>query len=192
MTNAYYIENTAGGVAVDAPEGFAQWLRQRGKKVSVLLLTHQHFDHVMDAGLIQREFGARVCAFAPFSRALTLADLMEMATGVPLKIEAFEVDEVLEGKTEVEAGAIKWQIAHIPGHSPDSITFYNPEEKLVFGGDVLFMSSIGRTDFPGGDGEGLIRGIHEKLLILPDDTRVLSGHGEATTIGSERDENPYL
>lgn len=192
MTNGYYLETASGGVAVDAPEGFANWLRRRGKTVSVLLLTHQHFDHVMDAALIQREFGARICAFAPFLRSLTLAELMEMASGVPLKVEPFAVDEVLEGKAEVEAGGVKWKIAHIPGHSPDSITFYNPDENLVFGGDVLFKESIGRTDFPGGDGERLIRGIHEKLLVLPDDTRVLPGHGGDTTIGSEREENPYL
>ncbi len=192
MTNAYYIECASGGFAVDAPEGFAEWLREHGKKVSVLLLTHQHFDHVMDAALVQREFGARIGAFAPFARALTLADLMEMATGSPLKIEPFTVDEILEGQDEVQAGGMSWRIAHIPGHSPDSITFYNPAMNLVFGGDVLFDSSVGRTDFPGGDSERLIRGIHEKLLVLPDDTRVLPGHGGETTIGMERNENPYL
>ena len=192
MTNGYYIADGSGGVAVDAPEGFAQWLRQQGKKVTTLLLTHQHFDHVMDAALIQREFGARLCAFAQFSRALTLADLIEMATGVPLHVESFVVDEVLEGREVVEAGGLEWRVAHIPGHSSDSITFYNSEENLVFCGDVLFEGSIGRTDFPDGDGERLIRGIHEKLLILPDETRVLPGHGEATTIGMEREDNPYL
>lgn len=192
MTNGYHLETSAGGVAVDAPEGFVNWLRRGGRSVSVLLLTHQHFDHVMDAALMQREFGARICAFAPFSRALTLADLMEMATGSPLKVEPFVVDEVLKGKTELQAGGVEWQIAHIPGHSPDSITFYNPDENLVFGGDVLFMGSVGRTDFPDGDGDLLIRGIHEELLILPDDTRVLPGHGGETTIGIERDSNPYL
>lgn len=192
MTNGYHMESAHGGVAVDAPEGFAAWLRQGGKKVSLLLLTHQHFDHVMDAALIQREFGARVCAFAPFSRSLTLADLMEMATGVPLKVEPFTVDEILEGKGEVEAAGVTWRISHIPGHSADSITFYNPGTNLVFGGDVLFQGSIGRTDFPGGDGELLIRGIREKLMVLPDNVRVLPGHGDATTIGIEREENPYL
>lgn len=192
MTNGYYIESPTGGVAVDAPEGFADWLRRHGKKVDLLLLTHQHYDHIMDAALIQREFGAHVCAFAAFSRDLTLADLIEMATGVPLKVEPFKVDELLEGKSELDAVGMKWHIAHIPGHSPDSITFYNGAENLLFAGDVLFMGSIGRTDFPGGDGEGLVRGIHEKLLILSDDTRVLPGHGGATTIGREREDNPYL
>ncbi len=192
MTNGYHLETAAGGVAVDAPEGFADWLRRSGKTVSVLLLTHQHFDHVMDAALIQREFGTRVCAFAPYSRSLTLADLMEMATGVPLKVEPFAVDEVLEGKAEVQGGGLRWKIDHIPGHSSDSITFYNADENLLFGGDVLFRGSVGRTDFPGGDGERLICGIHDRLLILPEDTRVLPGHGGETTIGIERDANPYL
>jgi hydroxyacylglutathione hydrolase len=192
MTNGYIIENPGGGVAVDAPEGFADWLGQRGGKVSALLLTHQHFDHVMDAARIQRAFGAPIYAFAPFSRALTLEDLMRMASGVAVNVEKFVVDHVLRGEQAVTVGGTNWQISHIPGHSPDSITFYNKSEKLLLGGDVLFMGSVGRTDFPGGDGELLIRGIQEKLMVLPDDTRVLPGHGEETTIGLERAENPYL
>jgi hydroxyacylglutathione hydrolase len=192
MTNGWLVQTDAGTVAVDAPEGMAAWLRRRGVTVSTLLLTHQHFDHVQDAALIQREHGARVVAFAPFSRELTLEILMEAATGMRVDVTPFQVDELLEGRREVEAAGVNWRLEHIPGHSPDSVTFYCEAEAILFAGDVLFAGSIGRTDFPGGSMEQLVRGVTEKLLPLPDETRVLPGHGPETTIGAEREGNPYL
>ena len=81
---------------------------------------------------------------------------------------------------------------HIPGHSPDSLCFFQPELGIVFGGDVLFLDGVGRTDFPNGSSSQLIAGIKSKLLQLPDATQVLPGHGPATTIGREREENPFL
>jgi glyoxylase-like metal-dependent hydrolase (beta-lactamase superfamily II) len=83
-------------------------------------------------------------------------------------------------------------VSHIPGHSPDSVTFYLRDAGLVFAGDALFAGSVGRCDLPGGDFDTLIRGIKEKLMILPDETRVLSGHGPETTIGREKVTNGYL
>jgi glyoxylase-like metal-dependent hydrolase (beta-lactamase superfamily II) len=117
---------------------------------------------------------------------------MEAATGMRLVVEPFQVDELLEGKSEIEAAGVSWRMEHIPGHSPDSITFYCREEHVLFAGDVLFAGSIGRTDFPGGSMEELVQGIEEKLLPLPDETRVLPGHGPETSIGDERMNNPYL
>jgi hydroxyacylglutathione hydrolase len=192
MTNGWLAQTGAGAVAIDAPEGMAAWLRGRGVTISALLLTHQHFDHVQDAACIQREHGAPILAFAPFSRDLTLEVLMELATGMPLMVEPFRVDELLEGRTQIEAAGVNWRLEHIPGHSPDSVTFHCPEEGILFAGDVLFSGSIGRTDFPGGSMEQLVRGVVEKLLPLPDATRVLPGHGPETTIGAERMDNPYL
>lgn len=191
-TNGWLAETERGVFAVDAPEGMAAWLRSRGAAPAVLLLTHQHFDHVQDAARIQREHGARVCSYAPFSRELTLEILMELATGTPLRVEPFRVDELLAGQAEIQVGGRRWRIEHVPGHSPDSVTFHCAEEGVLFGGDVLFAGSVGRTDFPGGSMDLLVRGIEEKLLSLPPDTRVLPGHGPETTIGAERAGNPYL
>ena len=191
-TNGWLAQAAAGALVVDAPEGMAGWLREQGVSADVLLLTHQHFDHVQDAARIQREHGARVFAFAPFSRELTLETLMETLTGVKIDVEPFQVDELIEGRSEIKAGGWRWRLAHIPGHSTDSVTFHCAEERLLFGGDVLFAGSIGRTDFPGGSMDLLVEGIEEKLLTLPDDTRVLPGHGPETTIGAERAANPYL
>ncbi|HSI65349.1 MAG TPA: MBL fold metallo-hydrolase [Candidatus Saccharimonadia bacterium] len=192
QTNGYLVNTPTDSFLVDAPDGIAAWLRQRGAKVSHLLLTHQHFDHVLDAAAVQREHGAKVWAFAPFSRKLTLEFLMGFVSGSSFEVSEFTVDEVLEGRGEVEIGGLTWKLAHVPGHSADSVTFYCEAEKLLFGGDVLFAGSIGRTDFPGGSEETLLSGIQQHLLTLPDDTKVLPGHMEETTIGEERTGNPYL
>ena len=85
-----------------------------------------------------------------------------------------------------------WRLCHIPGHSEDSVAFHLDEEKIVFGGDTLFQGGIGRTDFPGGSFERLASGIQAHLWPLPDDTRVLPGHGPETTIGREKRENPFM
>ncbi|RBP40541.1 glyoxylase-like metal-dependent hydrolase (beta-lactamase superfamily II) [Roseimicrobium gellanilyticum] len=192
QTNGYLVNTPTDSFLVDAPDGVADWLRRQGVKVSHLLLTHQHFDHVQDAAAVQREHGAKVWAFAPFSRELTLEFLMGFVSGTSFAVAEYAVDEVLEGRDAIEVGGLTWKLAHIPGHSADSVTFYSETEKLVFGGDVLFAGSIGRTDFPGGNLEILLAGIQKHLLVLPDDTRVLPGHMEETTIGEEREGNPYL
>jgi hydroxyacylglutathione hydrolase len=123
---------------------------------------------------------------------LTLEFLMGFVSGTRFEVEAFTVDEVLEGRGEIEVGGVVWKLAHVPGHSLDSVTFYCADEKLLMGGDVLFAGSIGRTDFPGGSLKTLLQGIQTHLLALPDGTRVLPGHGPETTIGEERESNPYL
>jgi glyoxylase-like metal-dependent hydrolase (beta-lactamase superfamily II) len=84
------------------------------------------------------------------------------------------------------------ELFHVPGHSPDSLCFYLPDQKILFGGDVLFLDGVGRTDFPGGSFEQLESGIENKLWPLPDDTKVFPGHGPATTIGRERLHNPFV
>lgn len=193
QTNGWLLETDSAAVVFDAPEGMADWLASRDPvRASALVLTHQHFDHVLDAARIRAAYGCPVFAFAPFSRDLTLERLWGAVTGSSLAVEAFEVDEVLEGRDAVTIGGLDWQVLHIPGHSPDSICLHQAALRIVFGGDVLFLDGIGRTDFPGGSTEMLLSGIEARLLNLPDDTRVFPGHGDATTIGRERLENPFL
>jgi hydroxyacylglutathione hydrolase len=192
-TNGYLVRGAAGSFLVDAPEGFATWLKKSGvESVDALLLTHQHFDHCQDAAKIQQELGARVYAFADFSRELTLEFLMGFASGTRFEVAAFKVDEILEGREEVEVMGMTWKLAHVPGHSLDSVTFYQEELGLLFGGDVLFEGGVGRTDFPHGSSRLLLEGIKTKVLTLPDETRVLPGHGGETTVGDERVGNPFL
>lgn len=192
-TNGYLVETPESAFIVDAPEGMAKWVQAQGKtNVPTLLLTHLHFDHVQDAAALRRELGCRIFAFAGFSRELTLEFLMGFVTGTRFEVEEFTVDVCLEGAAEVTAGGLNWRLAHVPGHSADSVIFYQPDEGVVFGGDVLMAGGVGRCDFPGGSESRLLAGIREHLLSLPDDTEVWPGHGPVTTIGVERETNPFL
>jgi hydroxyacylglutathione hydrolase len=191
-TNGYLLQTQNGALVVDAPERMCEWLERQNVKVGALLLTHQHFDHVMDAAAIKEAFGCPIYAFAPFSRDLTLESLFGIATGMPVMVREFGVDEILSGKESITVCGLDWHLLHVPGHSPDSVCFYHEPSALLFGGDVLFLDGVGRTDFPGGSMEQLISGIQGKLLPLPDETRVYPGHGDDTTIGRERMENPFL
>ena len=98
----------------------------------------------------------------------------------------------IEDNAIIELDNIKLKVLLAPGHSPGSLCFYNEEQKFVIGGDVLFFGSIGRSDLPGGNHKQLIQSILEKLMVLPDDVKVHSGHGRVTTIGFERNNNPFL
>ncbi|MDB6074809.1 MAG: gloB [Verrucomicrobiaceae bacterium] len=191
-TNGWVFEVAGGVLLVDAPEGVADWLEQRQLRPTALLLTHQHFDHVMDAAAVKARFGCPIYAFAEYSKGLTLENLFGAATGTSLSVPAFEVDQVLGTAEQLEIAGVTFEVKHVPGHSPDSICFYLPHEGLLFGGDVLFSGSIGRTDFPGGSSRQLLEGIGTKILTLPDNTRVFPGHGPETSIGEERSDNPYL
>lgn len=191
-TNGWVLETEAGTLVIDGPEGMSEWLEQKQIKPVALLLTHQHFDHVLDAARIKREHGCPIYAFADYSKDLTLETLLPAAASMGFAVEPYQVDEVLEGQKSVEIAGIPWRLFHVPGHSPDSLCYYSEADGLLFGGDVLFAGSVGRTDFPGGSGELLIAGIARKLFTLPDQVRVFPGHGPETTIGIEKEENPYL
>lgn len=192
QTNGYLVKLPGGTLLVDAPEGVAAWLKRRGVKVDVLLLTHQHFDHVLGVAEVVADHGCRVFAWAPLSKDLTLETLFGAVTGMGYAVAEFTVDEVLEGRPEIEVCGEKVPLFHVPGHSPDSVCFYLPERGLLFGGDVLFLDGVGRTDFPGGSFQQLAAGIEKNLWPLPDATVIYPGHGDDTTIGRERAENPFL
>ena len=188
QTNGYLVETPEGNFLVDAPAGIAEWVEGRGVRVDALYLTHQHYDHVEDVAAL-RAMGVKVFAWADYSKELTL-EAFGSGWGLPA-VEPYKVDElVAEGEREMFG--TKAKVAHVPGHSADSITFYIPEAGVVFAGDALFAGSVGRCDLPGGSFELLLAGIERELLSLPDDTRVFSGHGGKTTIGREKATNGYL
>lgn len=190
QTNGYLLETPEGGhVLIDAPMGISQWLTERGIRPQALLLTHQHYDHVEDAAAVA-EMGARIYAWSGYSQDLTLESMVRN-WGMPIRVAAFSVDEILTGKTTLEIGGLSFALAHVPGHSPDSVTFLLADRGELYGGDTLFAGSVGRADLPGGNMGQLIDGIRGKLFTLPPETRVFPGHGPATTIGAERAGNPY-
>jgi glyoxylase-like metal-dependent hydrolase (beta-lactamase superfamily II) len=189
-TNGYFLPTAEGGILIDAPEGVTAWLSAKGLRASHLLLTHQHFDHVMDAAAAQ-SLGATIHAFAHYDAQLTLENVTR-SWGMP-DVVAFSVDQLLDPTQPLQIENLTFSLAHVPGHSPDSITFYLAEKATLFSGDTLFQQSIGRTDIPGhGDHRLLLQGIRSKLLSLPAETAVYPGHGGSTTIGREIRSNPYL
>lgn len=190
QTNGWLLETANGNLLVDAPEGVAAWLQEKGVRIDALLLTHQHYDHVLDVAALQT-LGVPVFAYAPYSKDLTLENPAR-EWGMPIQVVPFKVDTLVVPGEPLNVCALEFSVAHVPGHAADSITFYLADHGIVFAGDALFQGSIGRTDLPGGDTETLLDGIRKHLLTLDGPTRVLPGHGPETTIEAEARHNPFL
>lgn len=190
-TNSYFIPTANGGILIDAAEGVCDWLQSRGAKVSTLLITHGHFDHVPDAAKVKRTFGCRVGYHRDGAAMLTEPGFFRKL-GFPWDVEPIVADFIIDETPSLTLDGIEFQVAHVPGHCPGSLCFLMKQERRLFVGDVLFAGGIGRWDLPGGDRRLLISGILDKLLPLGDDVRVEPGHGPGTTIGRERATNPFL
>jgi glyoxylase-like metal-dependent hydrolase (beta-lactamase superfamily II) len=190
QTNGYLVETPGGNFLIDAPEGIAERLAEKNVSVSDVLLTHQHYDHVLDAAALQGG-GARLHAFAPYSQELTL-EAAARAWGMPISVEPYRIDVLFETNLPLRIAGLEILLAHVPGHAVDSVIFNLPHQGVVFSGDTLFAGSIGRTDLPGGNTRQLLDGISRHLLVLPGETKVLSGHGPATTISREIAQNPFI
>jgi glyoxylase-like metal-dependent hydrolase (beta-lactamase superfamily II) len=190
QTNGYLVRTDAGTFLVDAPEGIADWLAGNHISVSDVLLTHQHYDHVMDAAALQAG-GARLHAYAAYSQELTL-EAAARAWGMPISVQPYRIDSLLDMDQALRIAGLEISLAHVPGHAADSVIFHLPDHGVVFSGDTLFAGSIGRTDLPGGSSSQLLAGINRHLLGLPPETRVLSGHGPTTSIAREIAGNPFI
>lgn len=156
-----------------------------------LINTHCHFDHIM--GITH----CRIKYHIPFETHANEALLVEQAEehgdlfGIPMEpVDA--PDAFFQEGDQITFGNSYFEVIETPGHSPGGVVFYNPEQKILIAGDVLFYGSIGRTDLPGGSYTQLTGNIKTKLLVLPEDTRVYCGHGPETTIGFEKANNPFL
>jgi glyoxylase-like metal-dependent hydrolase (beta-lactamase superfamily II) len=159
--------------------------------VKQILITHAHIDHIAGAARLKAVTGAPIL-YNQFD--LPLIKMMDIQAGW-LGVATPEVrppDDTLEDGRVIAISGITGNILHTPGHTQGSVCLHLPEKNLVLAGDTLFAGSVGRTDLPSGDGRTLIRSIHEKLLTLPDSTVVVPGHGPNTTIGAERESNPFL
>ena len=156
-----------------------------------LLNTHCHVDHIPGNPLIANTYNIGL-EIHPLEEQV-LRDAPNFAEMFQIEMDAMPpVSGFLHEGDEVRFGHTTLQVLFTPGHSPGSISFYNPTDKYVISGDVLFYQSVGRYDLPGADGETLFHSITQKLMTLPDETRVYSGHGRDTSIGLERKQNPFL
>ncbi|MGE9269507.1 MAG: MBL fold metallo-hydrolase [Verrucomicrobiales bacterium] len=191
LTNSYLFPCEDGGhLMIDAPADSAAWLDELDVVPKALVLTHQHFDHVLDAAAIAAK-GVPIYAWRAFDRRLLLEDVVR-EWGMPFEVASFSVDKVLAGLDILQLGATTLSLAHLPGHSPDSLVIHHAERGVVFAGDTLFAGSTGRADLPGGDFNLLSRGIREKLYTLDPSTRVFPGHGPETQVGVEAASNPIV
>jgi len=198
QTNAYLLTAPERGEAVliDAPgdvwSEIAPLLKKDGCQLTELWLTHGHWDHTQGAAEVVRATGAKVRAHAADREMIEAPEMMERFMGMRLNLEPVKVDYwIAQGdRLTVLGGAV--EVRHVPGHCPGNVLFYFAGPKNAFVGDALFNGSVGRTDLPGGSFEELERSIRGQIYTLPDDTRVYPGHGPATTVGREKEGNPYV
>jgi hydroxyacylglutathione hydrolase len=162
-------------------------------EIKLILATHAHFDHILASKELKELTGAPFWIHEDCVPMLESLPMQGKMFGLGQFPEAAKIDRLLTSETEtLELGAIKLETLFTPGHAPGHLSFYMREQNIVFSGDTLFFSSIGRTDLPGGDHQLLLKSIREKLLTLSDEVRVLPGHMQETTIGIERENNPFL
>ena len=165
---------------------------KEGVVLEKLLLTHGHLDHVGGAQALAKQLNIPI--IGPHKEDLfwlqALPQQAEMFGFPPA--QALQPDQWLEDGMTLQLGEQKLKVIHCPGHTPGHVIFYHPQDKLAFVGDVIFQGSIGRTDFPKGDHGTLIKSITEKLLPLGDEVTFIPGHGPCSTLGHEKQFNPFL
>ncbi len=190
-TNCYALEAPDGWILFDAPDGACTWLAEQKIEPRLLLLTHGHIDHILDAAKIARRFQCPI-GIHPESAPMLSEENFFRDFGFELEVEPATPDLLITANPARDFLGMPFEILEVPGHCPGSLCFLSRENDLLLGGDVLFAGGVGRWDLPGGDGELLFAGIREKLYSLGDSITVLPGHGPATTIGAERRSNPFV
>ena len=175
----------------DEADRLLEAVRELGVQVEAILLTHTHFDHVGAVAPLAEATGAPV--WCPSLERQVLANINDFVPWPGFgPFESYEADHLVSGGERLELAGLEIDVLFTPGHSPGHVTYSVPAEQIVFSGDVLFQQSIGRTDLPGGDYETLLRSIATLLDTLPGETTVAPGHMGPTTLGRERQSNPFL
>ncbi len=175
----------------DEVERIVSELEKRALKVISIVITHAHIDHVAGAHKLRALTGAPVYMNARDRELLDALDWQARWLGVETPPRT-EVDLEARDGTVLQLGKADFQVMETPGHTQGSISLLIPQEKKLIAGDTLFRGSIGRTDLPGGDSHQILSSIQTRLLKLPEETVVIPGHGPATTIGLEKETNPFL
>jgi hydroxyacylglutathione hydrolase len=194
--NAYlaWKPGSASAVAIDPggdADAMADALAAEGLWLEAILLTHAHIDHIVGVAGLVRRTGAAIYLHPADRLFYDHASVQAAQFGMRVD-ELPPVDHTLEHGQVLELAGLTFQVRHVPGHSPGHVILYVEDGGAAFVGDVVFQSSIGRTDLPGGNFTQLISGIRAHVFTLPDDTILHTGHGSSTTVAHERATNPFL
>jgi glyoxylase-like metal-dependent hydrolase (beta-lactamase superfamily II) len=181
-----------GFLTLAEKNAFKDFIVDNQIELVAVMNTHLHLDHQFGNKFLSEAFGLEPCAHKEDEFLLHGVRAQASMFGLPYNEDAQPIGSYIEDNQLFEFGDIRFKALHVPGHSPGSIAFYFYENNFAIVGDVLFKGSIGRTDLPKGDYATLIRSIQTRLLILPDNTLIYSGHGQVTSIGEEKQNNPYL
>jgi len=199
QVSAYVVTEGKEAMIVDAPAGaeaIVDFLREREVAPGLLVNTHGHADHIQGNALLKETWPAMTLAIGEADAPMLAHPLKNMSPLMAAWVKSPEADRLLTGGDRVTVGGTALEVLETPGHSPGGISLYCPEGPdgtgVVFTGDALFAGGIGRTDLPGMSGETLLAAIHERLLTLPEETVVYPGHGPPSTIGREKETNPWL
>lgn len=200
--NCYIVsDETKEGVIIDCgafykeeKEAIKEYIEKNGLTIKHLLDTHLHFDHVFGNEFLFNTFGLQP---EGSERDLPLYEHIDQQLSDFLGLQDYPIHlpplkRCLDDGDTVTFGTHTFKVIATPGHTPGGLDFYCAEEKVLFSGDSLFRRSVGRTDFPGGNYNELITSLKKKVLVLPDDVKVLPGHMLSTTIGYEKENNPYF
>ena len=174
----------------DSQDEISRMIDESGCSLKGILLTHGHFDHIMAADAVRDKYGVKVYASCDEKNTLEQPHInLGEAYGLKLSVKA----DVWHKDGEIlKLAGFDIEELHTPGHTEGGSCYYIREIGVLFSGDTLFCGSVGRTDFPGGSMSEIVRSIKEKVMVLPDDTKVYPGHGEGTSVGYERENNPFL
>jgi glyoxylase-like metal-dependent hydrolase (beta-lactamase superfamily II) len=196
-TNGYlvYDERSKDALIIDAPQGLwdeiSFFVINNNLNIKALLLTHSHWDHVLDCNFIRNKTNANIYIHPKDYNRLEEPN-KHTIFHLPINIDPVEDVIFVNDNDNLQFGNLYFNVIHTPGHTEGGVCYYNPYENIIFTGDTLFHKSIGRTDFPGSSLDDLINSIKNKLFILPENTKVYSGHGEITSIGYEKRNNPFI
>ncbi len=191
--NCYIVYDENGnGVVIDAggeADEILEVIRQNNVNPRYILLTHGHFDHIGAVVEVKNETGATIVMHPADQFLIQQAPQQAAMFGMPA-VQIFDVDQTVTEGDIITAGTLQAKVIETPGHSPGGVCYLF--DNTLFAGDVLFYDGIGRTDLPGGSMSQLLNSIKNKIFTLPNECRVLCGHGPATTIGREKKQNPFI
>lgn len=175
----------------DCPDEIDKMIDKWGCTLVGILLTHGHFDHIMAADAVRDKYGVKIYASSDEKETLNNPDY-NLGSSYGLNSLSLEADVYHNDKDIIKLAGFDILVLHTPGHTAGGTCYYVKEEGILFSGDTLFCESVGRTDFPGGSMGKLIGSIKDKIMVLPEDTKIYPGHGEGTRVGYEKEHNPFL